>query len=141
MTFSGRNYYEIYMLLLTAGWVLFNWVTDADGETIEAAFPGWGRHILLGGLLVSSLIALGGIAVGTVVGMLVERAALSALAGLCGAVGVLVLNRADLAQALYVVPLLLAYAAVHLVRVRQVRNDIARIRQALANTAASEPTS
>jgi hypothetical protein len=81
MTFSGRNYYEIYMLLLTAGWALFNWVTGVDGETIEAAFPGWGRHIFLGGLLFSSLFALGGIAVGTVIGMLVERAALFALAG------------------------------------------------------------
>jgi hypothetical protein len=95
----------------------------------------------LGGLLAGSLLALGGIAVGTVVGMLVERAALFALAGLCGAVGVLVLSRVDLVHALYVVPLLLAYAAVHLVRIRQVRNDIARIRQALANIAAPEPTS
>lgn len=140
MTFSGRNYYEIYLLLLTAGWALLNWVTGADGETIEAAFPGWGRHIFLGGLLVGSLTALVGIAVGTVVGMLVERAALFALAGLCGAVGAFVLSRADLVHALYVVPLLLAYAAVHLVRARQVRNDIARIRQALANPAAPEPT-
>jgi hypothetical protein len=73
--------------------------------------------------------------------MLLEKAALLVLAGLCGAVGVVVLSRTDLNQALYVVPLLLAYAAVHLVRIRQVGNDVARIRQALANTTAPEPTS
>jgi hypothetical protein len=140
MTFSGRNYYEIYLLVLTAGWALYNWVTAADGETIEAAFPGWGRHIFMGGLLVGSLVALGGIAVGTVVGMLVERAALFALAGFCGAVGLVVLSRADVGQALYVTPLLLAYAAVHLVRARQVRADISRLRKALAHSAAAEPT-
>jgi hypothetical protein len=39
---------------------LWNWVTEADGETIEAAFPDWGRHIFLRGLLVGSLLALGG---------------------------------------------------------------------------------
>jgi hypothetical protein len=50
MTFSGRNYYEIYMLLLTAGWALMNWVTSADGETIEQPSPAgagtssWGAY-------------------------------------------------------------------------------------------------
>lgn len=139
MTFSGRNYYEIYLLVLTAGWAALNWATGADGETIEAAFPGWGRHLWFGGLLAGATLALVGIAVGTVVGLLVERAALFGLAGLCAAFGVLVASRADLVHALYVVPLLLAYAAVHLHRARQAYRDVGRICQTLVSGAGGAP--
>lgn len=140
MTFSGRNYYQVYLLLLTAGWAAVNWVTGADGEVIEAAFPSFGRHIFFGGLLGGSVLALMGITLGTLVGMLLERAALFALAGLCGAFGLLVASRADAIHLAYVVPLLLTYAVVHLIRARQVRRDITRVRKTLAGLADPETT-
>lgn len=131
MTFSGRNYYEIYLLILTAAWAAASWLTGMDGETIEAALPGLGRHLLFGGLLTGSLIALGGIAIGTITGLLVERAGLIALAGWCAAAAVLILSQADAIHALYVVPLIGAYALVHLVRAGQVARDVTRIRATL----------
>ncbi|MGH3599996.1 MAG: hypothetical protein ACRDQH_06930 [Pseudonocardiaceae bacterium] len=130
MTLSGRNYYEVYLLLLTLGWAIMSWIIG-DGESIDAVFPAWGRYVFFGGLILASTSALVGIALGTLTGLLLERAAMFSLAGLCGCFAIVVAFGADLAQGLYVVPLLATYAAVHYHRAGQVRRDIDRTRAQL----------
>lgn len=67
-------------------------------------------------------------------GLRIEQAALLWLAGLCGFYGVIFLahaGRAELGHVLYVVPLVLAFAAVNLVRARQITREIDQARQGL----------
>lgn len=130
MTLSGRNYYEVYLLVLTIGWAIMSWIVG-DGEAIGAVFGPWGRAVFLGGLVAASALALTGIAIGTLTGMLIERAAMYTLSGLCVCFAVVVAFGADLTQALYVVPLLATYGVVHYHRTRQVRRDINRARAQL----------
>lgn len=134
MTASGRNWFEIYLLVLTVAWSATVWATNSDGETIEALFTVVGKYIWLGGLIVSSVIALIGITTGTVTGLLIERAALLLLAGMFGWVGAAFLVLAagvDYLHLIYVAPLLLIAAGVILSRVFQIRSDIDRIKNQL----------
>ncbi|MDQ4092264.1 MAG: hypothetical protein M3143_02265 [Actinomycetota bacterium] len=78
--------FEAYLLALTAAWALMSWL-GTEGETVAALFGPLGRHIWLGGLLASSVLALFGIALGTYTGLMLERAALFALAELFSCVG------------------------------------------------------
>jgi hypothetical protein len=131
---AGRNWYQVYLLVLTAAFAVASWFTDSEGQTLITTFPAWGRHIWYGGLLVLALAALVGIAMHNLTGLLVERAALFVLAGLCGAYGLVFLGfagRSDPAHAVYVVVLVLAYAAVNLVRATQIRRDVDSIRHGL----------
>ena len=130
MTFSGRNYYEVYLLVLTIGWAIMSWLVG-DGEAIASVFPGWGRIVFFGGLIASSALALVGIALGTLVGMLIERAAMFSLSALCVCFAIVVGAGADVAQSFYVVPLLLTYGVVHFHRAHQIRRDINRARAQL----------
>lgn len=130
MTLSGRNYYEVYLLLLTIGWAVMSWIVG-DGEAIASVFGSWGRIVFFGGLILSSALALVGIAMATLTGMLIERAAMYSLSALCACFAVVVAFGADLAQSLYVVPMLATYGVVHYHRTRQVRRDIDRTRAQL----------
>lgn len=124
---AGRSWYQVYLLVLTVLWAAAGWFTGSDGRVIAETFPAWSRHLWYGGLVAGAVLALVGIALHTVVGLLVERVALFVLAGLCGAYGLAFLayaGRADVGHVLYVVPLVLAYAAVNLVRARQIRREL-----------------
>lgn len=134
MTASGRNWFEIYLLVLTVAWASIVWITNSDGETVEALFTTIGKHIWLGGLIISSVIALIGIIMGTITGLLIERAALLLLAGMFGWVGAAFLVLAtgvDHLHLIYVAPLLLIAAGVILSRVFQIKSDIERIKKQL----------
>lgn len=131
MTASGRNGFQVYLLALTAGWATVSWLGGTEGETIAALFTTVGRHIWFGGLLVSSVLALVGIALGTYTGLMIERAALFTLAGLFAWVGLAFLGlftRVDAFHLAYVAPMLLIAAWVSLDRTRQIRRDLERIR-------------
>ncbi|MGH3693229.1 MAG: hypothetical protein ACRDRX_04385 [Pseudonocardiaceae bacterium] len=130
MTLSGRNYYEVYLLLLTLGWAIMSWIVG-DGEAIASVFGTAGRVVFFGGLILSSALALTGIAMGSLTGMLIERAAMYTLSALCVCFAIVVAFGADLAQSLYVVPLLATYGVVHYHRTHQVRRDIDRTRAQL----------
>lgn len=143
MTASGRNWFEIYLLVLTVAWATVVWITNSDGETIEALFTTVGKNIWLGGLIISSVIALIGIIMGTITGLLIERAALLLLAGMFGWVGAafLVLSTdVDQFHLIYVAPLLLIAAGVILSRVFQIKNDIERIKKQLASPLIPPPS-
>lgn len=144
MTASGRNGFEAYLLALTAAWALLSWL-GTEGETIAALFGPLGRHIWLGGLLASSVLALVGIALGTYTGLMLERAALFALAGLFGCVGIAFVGfaaRVDALHLLFVAPLLVGAALVMLSRTKQIRCDLTRMRDRMTTPqAAPEATS
>lgn len=134
MTASGRNGFELYLLLLTAGWAAVSWA-GTEGETVAMLFTAVGRHIWFGTLLASSLLALVGIALGTYTGLLIERAALWSLAGALAWVGLAFLGfatRVDALHLIYVTPLLLVAAGVALQRTTQIRRDLTRIRDGFA---------
>ena len=137
MTASGRNAFEVYLLVLIAGWAGISWVGGAEGETIAALFTHYGRHVWFAILLGSSVLALVGIALGTYTGLMIEWAALYALAGAFSWVGLAFLGfstRVDALHLLYVTPMLLVAAGVALSRTQQIRNDLVKIR---ANVGAS----
>lgn len=131
MTASGRNGFEAYLLLLIAGWSLVNWIGGVEGETITLLFTEVGKHVWFAGLIISSVLALVGIATGTYTGLLLERASLFLLAGFFGWIGLAFLGFAFKINALhlvYVTPMLLLAATVALSRTRQIRCDLIRMR-------------
>lgn len=133
MTGSGRNWFEFYLLVLTAAWAIFAWIVG-DGETVAVLFTSVGKELWFAGLIASSVLAIIGIITGTVTGLLIERAALYLLAGLLGWVGLAFLSYATAVNALhllFVTPLLLIASAVMLTRTWQIRRDLNRIRTRL----------
>jgi hypothetical protein len=131
MTASGRNGFEVYLLLLIAAWASVSWLGGQEGETILAIFTSVGRHIWFGLLLGSSLLALVGIFLGNYIGLQIERAGLAALAGAFVWVGMAFIGlstRVDTLHLLYVAPMLLIAAAVAVSRVQQIRRDLDRMR-------------
>jgi hypothetical protein len=131
MTASGRNGFQVYLLVLTAMWALVSWVGGIEGEVIRAMFTSFGRHAWFALLIIGSLMALFGITLGTYVGMQLERSAMYLLAGLFGWVGMAFLGyvtRLDAYHQLYVTPLLLAAAGVALTRTHQITHDLDRMR-------------
>jgi hypothetical protein len=141
MAITGRNWYEVFLLILTALWAIAGWVTGSEGQEIALTFPAWARDLWYGGLLVCSLVALAGVVAGTVTGLLIERAALFFLAGLCGGYGLVFFANAGIADpvhAAYVVVLVLAYAGVNLTRALQVRRDLDLLRRGLCHLAGPE---
>lgn len=143
MTTSGRNWHEIYLLVLTVAFATSGVLTQSSGQVITATFPSWGQRLWYGGLIIGALVALAGIVLHSVTGLLVERAALLGLAGLCGAYGLAFLataSRAGLFHAVFVVVLVGAYALVNLARAVQVRRDIDALRTDLQKLAAPEAT-
>lgn len=128
---GGRNWYQIYLLVLTMVFVGFAWATGSESQVITATFPGFMQVIWYGGLLAGALVTLVGIAMHTVTGFLIERGALFWLAGLCTAYGLAFMAyaaQADPFHAAYVVVFVLAFAAVNLARARQIRGDIDKMR-------------
>lgn len=78
-----------------------SWATGSQDQVITATFPSWSQQLWYGGLLLGALIALIGIALHTVAGLLIERGALFWLSGLCAAYGCAFLASAGRAGAFH----------------------------------------
>lgn len=138
---TSRNWYEVFLLVLTALWAVSGWVTSSEGQQIALTFPPWARDLWYGGLLFCALAALMGVAMAGVTGLMVERGALFVLAGLCGCYGLVFFARAGVADPLhaaYVVVLVLAYAGVNLARAVQIRRELDLVRHGLRHLAGTE---
>lgn len=131
---EGRNYYQVYLLILAIVFVGTSWASGGEGQVIAATFPIWAQALWYCGLIAGAVLALGGITAHSLGGLLVERAALFFLAGLCASYGLAFLaasDRADIFHAAYVVFFVLTFAAVNLLRARQIRRDIDEERRKL----------
>jgi hypothetical protein len=134
MKAPGRNWHEVYLLVLTVAFAAMAWATGSQEQTIAGTFPAWSQQLWYGGLVVGAVVGLLGIALHTLTGMLIERAALLGLSGLCAAYGAAFLahaSRADLFHAVFVVVFVAAYAVVNLARACQVRREINQVRAQL----------
>lgn len=101
--------------MLTVAFSVSSWASGSRDQVIAATFPSWSQYLWHGGLIMGAVLALVGLALHTVAGLLVERGARFWLAGLYGCYGVEFLafaGRADLGHAVYVVVLVNAYALV-----------------------------
>lgn len=130
----GRNYYQIYMLVLAIVFVGSSAITGGEGQVIAQSFPLWAQYLWYGGLTIGASIALFGIARNNLVGLLIERAALLFLAGLCASYGLAFLaasSRSDVFHAVYVVFFVLAFAVVNYVRAKQARKNVDEERRKL----------
>lgn len=144
MVTTGRNWYQVYLLVLTMVFVGSAWLSGGEGQVIAATFPAWSQYLWYGGLLIGAAAALVGIGLGTVVGLLIERAALFWLAGLCGAYGMAFLafsSRSDVFHAVYVVTFVALFALANLTRARAIRRDIDRLRWTLRRLGDTETAS
>lgn len=134
-TSIGRNWYEVYLMVLTLLFAISAWTTGSSQETLIATFPIWSQNLWYGGLVVSALAVLAGIVMNTLTGLLIERAALLILTGICAGYGLVffaVSSRTSALHASYVVVLVLAYAAVNVTRALQVGSELTRIRRELS---------
>ena len=49
MTAGGRNWFEVYMMTLTAAFAVSAWATASAQQSIAATFPAWSQHIWVRG--------------------------------------------------------------------------------------------
>jgi hypothetical protein len=134
----------MYMLLLTVGFAVLSWVTGSAGQEITKTYAPWAQTLWYGGLTIGAALALAGIIWHTEQGLLLERAALVFLTGLCGSYStafLLTAGRADPLHALFVVVFVAAFGAVNLARARQIRLDLrdSRAARLLTLTALQPP--
>lgn len=134
-----RNWFEAYLLVLALGSGTQGLLGRGGSRTVEASFPAWGQYLWFGGLLAGSLLALAGVALASVVGTLLERAALFLLAGLSGGytIGAVVLCVVDTGPSAYATTLVAGFGLLCLTRTRQIRSDLDARRQALRKLADS----
>lgn len=132
---GSRNWHEVYLLGLAglnglAGLAL----PGSRSQAIEATFPIWGQYGWYVGLLAGAGLGIGGIALGTLTGLLVERAAMWLLTGLCAAyvLGALAVSGDRAATALGVA-LVAAFALANLARARQIARMVRRVQTQLRN--------
>jgi hypothetical protein len=134
----SRNYYEIFLLLLTLGFAA-TWGLSNTGE-VTSTFPLWTRFIWYAGLALSALIAVIGEAVFTNLFLLIERAALIFMTGLIMAYALAFIIAGIRANAfghvVYVAAALITFAFVNLDRARQIRQYVID----LTNSYAQLPT-
>jgi hypothetical protein len=124
-----RNYYEIFVLLLTVGFAA-TWGLSNNGE-VTSVFPAWARWVWFGGLALGALVAISGEIVFTNAMLLVERAALIFLTGLIMAytlafvlVGIRVSSPGHVA---YVGVALGIFAMINYMRAHQINNQVRSI--------------
>lgn len=140
MTASGRNGFQVYLLILIVGWSAYTWSTGTDGETVRLLFTQIGLNIWYAGLIISSVVALFGIMLGTYTGLLIELAGMYGLAGMFWWVGMAFVGFATRVDALHlmgVAPLLLVLVVISLQRAKQIRGDLARMRGLMVTSAVS----
>ena len=130
----SRNYYEIYLLLLTIGFA-GTWGLSNTGE-VTSTFPFWTRMIWYGGLLLSAVVAVAGEIVFSNLSLLIERAALLFMTGLIMAYAlafIIVGFRLSLmGHVAYVSIALILFAGINYGRARQIRRGMIVLNTAYA---------
>ncbi len=120
---TGRNLYQAFLMVMCVGSGVMGHLTGANSSL--AAFPPWAQRIWLTGLFIGGVTALVGIGLHNLTGLLIERAALLLLAGLCigytaTAVIVCLIHEGPSA---YTTTLVFLFALLNLNRVWQVRQE------------------
>lgn len=150
---SGRNWHEAYLLLISALYGLGGLLSGRSSRAIEATFPAWGQAGWYAGLLAGSVLGMAGIALETAVideapppdevlakrlgrlrtGLVLERAAMRLLVGLCIAYVLGAFAAAPITQVTtgLGVAYVLAFALANLARARQITVKLPRVEAAL----------
>jgi hypothetical protein len=130
----SRNYYEIYLLLLTIGFA-GTWGLSNTGE-VTSTFPPWARVVWYGGLALSAIAAVIGELLFTNLSLLIERAALLLLTGLVMAYAlafiIVGIRISSVSHVVYVGVALILFAVINYGRARQVRRGMIVLRTAYA---------
>lgn len=148
---NGRNWYQVFLLVLTIAFVGTALASGSEDQVIARSYPPWAQQIWYGGLILGAISALIGIAMHSITGLLVERAALFLLSGVClsfGTAFIASILRVDLFHVLYVSFFVYSFGAVNITRALQVRRDIdeerrklrqiGNLKEALGDTATPE---
>jgi uncharacterized membrane protein len=134
----SRNYYEVFLLLLTMAFAVQYGLTNAG--VVTATFPLWGRLIWYVGLLFSAAVAVVGEIMFTNLSLIVERAALLFMTGLIMAYALAFIiagiRTSTLGHVAYVALTLILFAIVNFDRTRQIRHYV----QGLTRVYATLPT-
>lgn len=121
-----RNYYEVFLLLLTMAFAVQFGLTNEG--VVTATFPFWARLIWYVGLLLSAIVAAIGEMVFTNLALVVERAALLFMTGLVMAYALAFIiagiRTSTFGHVTYVALALILFAVVNYERARQIRHYI-----------------
>lgn len=142
-TTTGRNWYQLLLMVLTMFWVLTAWLSGSAGEAITASFPAWSQALWYGGLTLGALVTAAGIIAGTFTGMLIEKAGLYVLVGICAGYDVAFLafaGRANPVHVILIVALIALYTVINFARARQIDKEIDTLKHGLRKLAAPEAT-
>jgi hypothetical protein len=124
-----RNWYEIYVLFIAVGFAA-DWGLGNKGE-VTSLLPSWMRVAWFIGLAAGAAVAVVGELVFTNKSLLIERAALIFLIGLlCAYTAAFVIvgiRISEFVHVSYVAFALLSFAAVHWIRVRQIRKQVSTL--------------
>jgi hypothetical protein len=135
----GRAVFEAYLLVACVLTGVVGFVAPATrARSIVTTFPGWAQTAWYAGLLLGGIVAIAGITVGSILGSLVERAAMLTLAGMCLSFGVASIAYAG-PPAITGAMMLLAFAGACVVRACQITGDLTALRTELQRRTASDP--
>lgn len=151
---AGRNWHEAYLLLISTLYGLGGLLSGKSSRAIEATFPAWGQTGWYAGLLIGSLLGIAGIALETTVidqepppeavlakrlgrlrtGLVLERAAMRVLIGLCTAYVLGAFASSPITQVATAlgVAYVAAFALANLARARQITHKLPRVEAALS---------
>lgn len=126
---TGRSWHEVYLLLISAAYALGGLVTGRTNQALDESFPGWSLLGWYGGLFAMSVLAVAGIVMGTIAGLVLERAAMWVLTGLCVAYVLGALAGAPLARVTTAlgVGYIVAFALANVARARQIDRTLAAV--------------
>jgi hypothetical protein len=134
----SRNYYEIFLLILTMAFAIQFGLTNEGAVT--ATFPFWARLVWYIGLLFSAVVAVIGEFVFTNLSLVIERAALLFMVGLVMAYALAFIiagiRTSTFGHVAYVAITLILFAVVNFDRTRQIRHYV----QGLTRVYATLPT-
>jgi hypothetical protein len=139
MMTTGRNWYQLLLMVLTVFWVATAWMSGSTDQSITASFPWWSRSLWYFGLTIGAAVTAVGIIMHTFTGLLVEKAGLFILVGICAGYVVAFLafaGRADPVHVISIVALIALYAAINIARARQIHRDIVGLKHGLRKLAA-----
>jgi hypothetical protein len=138
---TGRNWYQLMLMVLTIFWVVTAWVSNNAGQAITASFPVWSQTLWYGGLVVGALVTTIGIVLHNFIGLLVEKSGLLALVGICAGYSVAFLSfagRAGIVHVILIVALIALYAGINWARVWQINKEIHTLKLGLRKLATPE---
>lgn len=136
---TGRNWYQLMLMVLTVFWAATAWLSNSTNETITASFPWWSQSLWYFGLIAGAAVTAVGIIMHTVTGLLVEKSGLFILVGICAGYDVAFLafaGRADPGHVILIVALIALYAVINFARARQIHKAILDLKHGLRKLAA-----